>query len=1005
MFSVHSLLRTSLLGCGLAAAVLAGAQGRGTQNRNFIGPIDGMANQKPPRNVKLVPRPYTVLVAYKSTMAQRSMATVENQLGLYEDTSIHSPYFKRYFISQEAQLRGMTVDRAIAALHTLPNVSRAEYDMPVSPDQVNDPQYNLQWGLNNTGQTGGTPDADVDAPEAWPLIPTVSPVTVAVLDDGIEVGHPDLQANALVNSGEIPNNGIDDDGNGFVDDYLGWDFADNDNDPTPPDTSFSHGTHVSGIVAAVSNNALGVASASRNVKLLGVRFYRGQSTWISDLILAVDYARIRGAKVINISYNLDGWTQLLVDAFVRLKNADGVAMLSAGNNGEKDPARLGMLAQAPNLCFVAATDHNDQLASFSNYGAQVQVAAPGVDILSTVPFGSYDTYSGTSMASPFAASIMGTIRALYPSMTYSQAIARLGLTCDHKPQLNGKVTYGRVNLANAIQDDSVAPAPVSGLTLLRRSAGTFLVQFMASGDDGMVGAANYYDVRYSTSPITAANFSSAPQNLFATPTPGAGNPVKTSIGGLVPGSSYYIAVKALDDVGNESTITTAGPFTVLPALVYENMDGATSPFTPTGTWARTTDYANSGSQSWTDSPGGSYLNNANSTLTYNNAVNVTTPMAVTFLMRYDLESNYDYLYLEVSTDGGATWSQLTKTTGTSGSVFKSFTASLSNYIGQTVRLRFHMTSDSSVTYDGVYIDDFAVKALTTTFNDDVEGANMFDPTGSTWVVSTESAASPTHAWNDSPGANYVNNTNQWLKGIVNLDAEASGSPSVTFKGLINVENGYDFLNVSTSTDFGSSWVPQASYTGLGTSFASYTVPLGVLGTARVGFQLTSDSSVVANGAIIDDISVVGEPWVQQIDGTVGLNGFGGTKNFTVKLRTGSTIVATYPVTMTGLTGTFSFQTDKFGMYDVVIEGPSYLRRVIPGVNVTAFTTVSTSLVNGDIDGNNVIGTADFNAMRAAWGAVPSSSNWNPNADLNGDGVIGVADFNILRSNWGALGDL
>jgi hypothetical protein len=272
------------------------------------------------------------------------------------------------------------------------------------------------------------------------------------------------------------------------------------------------------------------------------------------------------------------------------------------------------------------------------------------------------------------------------------------------------------------------------------------------------------------------------------------------------------------------------------------------------------------------------------------------------------------------------------------------------------------------------------------------------------VVSTESAASPTRAWNDSPGANYANSTDQWLKGSVNLDAEASGSPAVVFKGLINTEAGFDFLTVHTSSDGGVSWTPRGAFSGMNTTFSTYTVPMGVLGTARIAFELSSDSSVTGSGASVDDISIVGEPWVQQLTGTVGLNGFAATKNFTVKLRSGAAVLQTNTVPMTGLTGSFQFNTSLYGLYDVVIEGPSFLRRVVPNVNITAFSTVSTSLINGDINGDNVIGTADFNALRLAFGSSPSSPNWNPAADLNGDGVVGTADFNILRANFGLSGD-
>lgn len=997
MVNFKAFLRVVLSGSAIVAVSMAfGQRGKG-----IIGPIDQSTN-KPARNQKLTPRPFTILVAFHNGASASTVADLEQRIGIYEDQTISSPYFKRFFISQAAQLRGMTVVKAIAALKQNPMVRIAEMDMPVTPDQV-DPQYTSQWGLHNTGQTGGTADADVDAPEAWPLIPSLPSVLVAILDDGIEVNHPDLAANITTNALETAGDGIDNDGNGFIDDVKGWDFADGDNDATPPTATSSHGTHVAGIAAAVSNNGTGIASASRNVKILPVRFYRGQSTWISDLILACDFARIRGAKVVNISYNTDGWTQLLVDAFNRLNTIDSVVMLSAGNNGQANPPRLAMLGLAPNLCFVACTDHNDNLSSFSNSGMQVQVAAPGENILSTIPYGSYANMSGTSMSTPFAAGIMGSIRAIFPTMTVSQSILRLGLTSDKKVQLNGKVKYGRVNLANAIQNDSIAPGAVSGLTVLRRSSGTFLFQFVATGDDGGVGAASFYDVRTSPSPINAGNFGSAQQNNFGTNLPVAGNPVKTSISGIIPGGSYYVAVKAVDDVGNESGVVSAGPFSLLPPLAYDGMEGAAT-FTGSGTWAVTSSVANSGAKSWTDSPAGNYPDNVNSTLTYGTSINVTGPMSATFLMRHDLESGFDFLTVEASTNGGGSWTPLLSVTGQSGASFQGFSVPLTPFVGQTVQLRFHLTADGSVNGDGVYIDDFALQSLTTSFSDNVEGAANFSGAGSTWVVSTESAASPTKAWNDSPGANYAVNTSQWLKGSVNLDAEGSGSPSIVFKGLINTEPGYDFLNVHTSSDGGVSWTPRAAYSGANAAFNTYSVPMGVLGTVRIGFQLTSDGSVQASGAAVDDISVVGEPWVQQLSGTVGLNGFAGTKNFTVKIRQGVTVMQTNPVSMTGLTGSFQFNTSLFGPYDVVLEGPSFLRKVVPGVNFTAFTTVSTSMINGDMNGDNVIGTADFTVLRLAFGTTPSDPAWNPLADLNGDGVVGTADFNILRTNFGLIGD-
>ena len=999
MVNFKALLRFALAGSALLAVGFAFGQ----QGHRQFGPIEPKFKSKQSRFQKVAPRPYTILVAFRNGTNENSISILEERLGIYEDLTLSSPFFKRFYISQDAQLRGMTVERAISILRTSPSVRIAEMDKPIFPEQANDPQYASQWNLHNTGQTGGTPGADVHAPEAWPFIPVLTPMLVAVLDNGIETNHADLALNIAVNSGEIAGNGIDDDGNGFIDDVKGWDFADGDNDPSPLSTTESHGTQMAGIVAAVSDNAVGIAAASRNVKLLPVRFFRGQSTWISDLILACDYSRVRGAKVVNISYGLDDWTQLLVDAFNRLNTANSVVMLPSGNNGVMNPSRLGMLALAPNLCFVAATDHNDNLAPYSNFGSDVHVAAPGSNILSTTPFGGYIASDGTSNSTAMASGIMGSIRAIFPTMTVSQSIARLGLTSDRKPQLTDRVKFGRVNLANAIQADVIAPSPVSALTVLKRSSGTFLFQFNATGDDGASGAASYYDVRTSTSPINAGNFSSAKQNNFATNLPVAGNPVKTSISGIIPGGSYYVAVRALDDVGNESGVVSAGPFNLLTPLAYDSMEGAAG-FTGTSTWAITSSVSNSPTKSWTDSPAGNYANNTNSTLTRNASINVSGPMFASFMIRYDLESGFDFLSLEASTNGGGSWAPIQEFTGKSYGAFQNISVPLNSFIGQTVLLRFRLTSDSTITGDGVYIDDFAVQSLTTTFLDNVEGAANFSGAGSSWVVSTESASSPTRAWNDSPGANYGDNTDQWLKGTVNIDCEAVGSPAMVFKGLINTEPGFDYLYAHTSGNGGVNWSPRGAFSGSSAGFNTYFAPMNMIGTGRIGFELTSDVSNTANGVSLDDISVVGEPWVQQLSGTVGLNGFASTKTFTVKLRSGVTVLQTDNVPMTGLTGTFQISTSLYGPHDVIIEGSSFLRRVVPAVNITAFGTVSTNMINGDINGDNAIGTPDFVQFRLAFGSIPGNPNWNPNADLNGDGAVGVSDFTILRANFGQIGD-
>jgi subtilisin family serine protease len=328
----------------------------------------------------------------------------------------------------------------------------------------NDPSFPSQWALNNTGQsilgTPGTPDADIDAPEAWDQSIGKESVIVGIADTGVDYTHPDLAPNIYTNPGEIPGNSVDDDGNGFVDDFRGWDFVNDpteDNNPAPSGVAGSeHGTLVAGAAGAQGNNSLGISGVSQQVGLLPLRVGDTTSV-ISNQIQAYGYAKQQGADVVNLSAGGTTLSQARLDAIKAAPNV--LFVFAAGNSGTNNDTSpiYPCVHNQPNIVCVAATTQSDVRSGFSNFGANtVDLAAPGSLIETTTPGGGYAFRSGTSFAAPIVAGAAALYRAVNPSATAAQTRNALRARVDRLESLDGVVeTDGRLNLNRTL--DSTAP--------------------------------------------------------------------------------------------------------------------------------------------------------------------------------------------------------------------------------------------------------------------------------------------------------------------------------------------------------------------------------------------------------------------------------------------------------------------------------------------------------------------------------------------------------------------
>jgi subtilisin family serine protease len=321
----------------------------------------------------------------------------------------------------------------------------------------NDPSFGTLWGLNNTGQLGGTADADIDAPEAWDITTGSSNVVVVVIDTGIDYTHPDLVANMFRNETDCNTNGIDDDGNKAIDDCHGLDTVNRDGNPLD---DHDHGTHVAGTIGATGNNGTGVVGVNWSVKLMACKFLNAAGSGsTADAVACLDYVALMKDRGVNIVATNNSWggsdfSQALVDAIDAQRQRGILFIAAAGNDASDNDTSASFPANTdlPNVIAVAATTRTDTLSDFSNLGRRlVHLGAPGSAILSTTRNDSLSTFNGTSMATPHVTGVVALLKAQDPNRDW-RALRNLILAGgDNNANLAAATVTGkRLNAAGSL---------------------------------------------------------------------------------------------------------------------------------------------------------------------------------------------------------------------------------------------------------------------------------------------------------------------------------------------------------------------------------------------------------------------------------------------------------------------------------------------------------------------------------------------------------------------------
>jgi uncharacterized repeat protein (TIGR01451 family) len=488
---------------------------------------------------------------------------------------------------------------AIKALRARADVVYAEPNFIRQADAVpNDPRYPDLWGLKNgSSGTGGT-----SAESAWDTTTGSQNVVVGVVDSGIDIEHRDLKDNIFINTGEVPGNNVDDDGNGFIDDVNGWDFINNDRTVFDSANEDFHGTHVAGIIGARGNNSIGVVGVNWSVQIMPLKAIGLTGVNDGRLLEAFNYAkamRQRGVnlRVLNNSYGGQQFSQALLDGVRELGDAGILFVASAGNETLNNDwvSHFPSSFDSPNVIAVAASTQFGLLANSSNFGGKsVHLVAPGAGILSTTPRGytgprlvaahtepdgsTYSNFDGTSMAAPHVTGAAALACAANSGITLEKLRGVvLGGVDDNSSFFGVVMTRGRLNVNRTVQlaleNDSTSPAPAGNFHTNIQDGRRVQVVWTETGDDGMAGQASLREIFF-TDGVSNEKF------LLAADRPAApGSGLSTFVSIPFKHTAGQLSIRITDNVGNASTASVSVTVAADVADPYIVTTGAPAPLT------------------------------------------------------------------------------------------------------------------------------------------------------------------------------------------------------------------------------------------------------------------------------------------------------------------------------------------------------------------------------------------------------------------------------------------